>query len=145
MWDDLMSRIVGGPVDDGTHMPFLWAVVFPTSSLAGLANLVRSNRPLTPRLVIAALLNAGLFGVAIGAVLRHKYGADYDLMTLGIAILAGLGGNALLDFTVEMFKHLLKTEPLTLVHVIERIEKQFAGPGTPFKGDYSDASQQVII
>jgi hypothetical protein len=49
------------------------------------------------------------------------------------------------SFTVEIFKHLLKTEPLTLVHVIERIEKQFAGPGTPFKGDYSDASQQVII
>ena len=49
------------------------------------------------------------------------------------------------SFTVEMFKHLLKTEPLALVHVIESIEKQFAGPGTPFKGDYSDASQQVII
>jgi hypothetical protein len=49
------------------------------------------------------------------------------------------------SFTVEMFKHLLKTEPLTLVHVVESIEKQFAGPETPFKGDYSDASQQVII
>jgi hypothetical protein len=48
-------------------------------------------------------------------------------------------------FTVEMFKDLLKTEPLTLVDVIERIEKQFAGPEPPPYGTYSDASQQVIF
>ena len=49
------------------------------------------------------------------------------------------------SFTVEMFKDLLKTEPLALVAVIERIEKQFAEPETPSYGTYSDASQQVIF
>lgn len=49
------------------------------------------------------------------------------------------------SFTVEMFKDLLKTEPLALVAVIERIEKQFTGPEPPSYGTYSDDSQQVIF
>jgi hypothetical protein len=49
------------------------------------------------------------------------------------------------SFSVEMFKELLKTEPLALVAIIERIEKQFAGPENPSYGTCSDTSQQVIF
>ena len=49
------------------------------------------------------------------------------------------------SFSVEMFKNLLKTEPLALVAIIERIEKQFAGPENPSYGTCSDTSQQVIF
>jgi hypothetical protein len=93
---------------DNRH--WLLLVIFPTSSLAGLAALLRSGQKLNRRAVLSSLLNSGLFGVSVGAIMIHRYGMDSSHVILGISILAGLGGNALLDFSLELMRGLAKKQ-----------------------------------
>lgn len=79
--------------------------IFPVCSFAGLAALLRSHRELTKRAVASAILNSGFFGVAVAALMFQRYGADSSLyLTIGVSILAGLGGNTAVDFGIEMLK-----------------------------------------
>ena len=83
---------------------WLLLALFPTCSFAGLAALLRSKQPITKRALWSAVLNSGLFGVVVGAIMIHHFGTDALLLTFGIAVLSGLGGNTALDFGLEMLK-----------------------------------------
>ena len=78
---------------------------FSVSSLAGLAAYLRSNRELTVRGTISAMLNSGLLGLAI-AFLWYNYFNDNGNIwfMLGISLLAGLGGISVLDFVIQVAK-----------------------------------------
>ena len=63
------------------------------SSFAGLAELLRSGRPITPRAVIAAMLNSGLIGLALGLIwYTYFLGMGNIYFLVGVCTLAGLGG-----------------------------------------------------
>lgn len=74
------------------------------SSFAGLAELLRSGRPITTRAVLSAMLNSGLIGLAIGLVWYHKFLGDGNVYFLvGVCVLAGLGGATFIDFAISSF------------------------------------------
>lgn len=93
-------------MDDSTR--FLLSIVVPITSLAGLANLLRSEKDISVRAVLSVILNSGLFGLAIAAYLLSKLGADSFGLVLSISILSGLGGNAAIDFALELFKTVVR-------------------------------------
>ena len=75
------------------------------SSFAGLAELLRSGRPLTPRAIIAAILNSGLIGLSIGLLWYHYFlGQGNIYFLIGVCVLAGLGGSTAIDFMLAAFK-----------------------------------------
>lgn len=75
---------------------------FTIASLAGLAALLRSDKPLTWRMIIAAMLYSGIFGLMIGLCWYNYFGGSDNLYFLiGVSGLAGLGGTSLLDFVVQ--------------------------------------------
>ncbi|MEL0117197.1 MAG: hypothetical protein VW739_05745 [Pelagibacteraceae bacterium] len=80
------------------------------TSLAGLANLLRSNQPMTRRAVASVMLNSGLFGVAIAAWMFHSFGSEKFMLILAASILSGLGGNALVDFAIESVKSAIRAK-----------------------------------
>ncbi len=82
----------------------LLATLWPICSFAGLAALLRSEQPLTKRAVASAILNSGFFGVVVGAVMIHRFGSEALLLTFGIAVLSGLGGNTAVDFALELLR-----------------------------------------
>lgn len=83
----------------------LFGTTSALSSFAGLAELLRSGRPLTTRAVISAMLNSGLIGLAIGLTWYHKYLGEGNIYFLiGVCVLAGLGGATFVDFASTMFK-----------------------------------------
>ena len=89
---------------------WLVLIIFPTCSLSGLAALLRSNQPLTYRAIASAALNSGFFGVAVACLLIHYFGASALHITLGVSVLAGLGGNAALDFVLELLKSYVRSK-----------------------------------
>lgn len=90
------------------HMTFIekWQdhlillAIFPVCSVAGLAALLRSDRSITKRAVWSAVLNSGLIGVVVAALLIHQY--EMSPMVIGASILAGLGGNVVWEAILEM-------------------------------------------
>jgi hypothetical protein len=76
-------------------------LVLPVASLAGLASLLRSERDLNWRSVASAMINSGLFGTSIAMFGYNKW--DIWLL-LSLSILSGLGGNALVDFVIDLIK-----------------------------------------
>lgn len=75
---------------------------FSISSLAGLAALLRNGKPLTWRMVAAAVLYSGIFGLVIGLLWFNYFGGQDNIYFLiGVSGLAGLGGTTLLDFVVQ--------------------------------------------
>ena len=76
----------------------LLASVAAISSLAGLANYLRSDRPLTLRHVLSAMLYSGVLGFGVAACWMHFFGGNNVLFMIGVSGLAGLGGANLLDF-----------------------------------------------
>jgi len=75
---------------------------FSVSSLAGLASLLRSGKPLTWYAIFSAVLNGGLLGVAI-CLLWYNYFENNVFFLVGLCVLAGLGGMSLLDFILVIF------------------------------------------
>lgn len=69
---------------------------FAVSSLAGVAQLLRSHEELNVRVVLAALLYSGVIGMGIGLMLS-AYVQDVRIV-LGVSALAGAGGASVLDF-----------------------------------------------
>lgn len=89
---------------------YVLLALFPACSLAGLAALLRSRQRLTYRTVASAMLNSGILGVGAGCLHVHYYGQQSLLMTVGLSILGGLGGNAMLDFAIETLKNYIKSQ-----------------------------------
>lgn len=86
----------------GPLQTFLSAVA--VSSFAGLAALLRSNKEITLRSVLTAIIYSGTMGLTI-ALLWFNYGRDNVYFLLGVCALAGIGGTSLLDFIVLVLKH----------------------------------------
>ena len=75
---------------------------FSVASLAGLASLLRSGKPLDRRVVIAAMLYSGMFGLTIGLLWYNYFGGQDNIYFLvGVSGLAGLGGTSLLELLVH--------------------------------------------
>lgn len=78
---------------------------FGLSSFAGLAELLRSGRPVTWRNLLSATTNSGLIGLALGLVWYHYFlGQGNVYFLIGVCILAGLGGATMVDFILTIFK-----------------------------------------
>lgn len=88
---------------DDKLTPFqILAACFGLSSLAGVAALLRSNKILDPRTVIAAFLYSGLFGLVIGLVWFNYFAPANHYFLVGVSGLAGLGGVSLIDVLVQL-------------------------------------------
>jgi hypothetical protein len=77
---------------------------FAISSFAGLAALLRSGKALTWRIIVAAFLYSGIFGLVIGLLWYNYFGGDNNnniFFLIGVSGLAGLGGTSLLEFVVQ--------------------------------------------
>ena len=77
-------------------------------SLAGVAALLRSGQPLSRRAFWTALLNSGLFSLSIGSYVLWKMGEENFLFAVVLSVLAGLGGNALIDFALGVMRTMLQ-------------------------------------
>lgn len=87
----------------------LFGFAFGISSFAGLAALLRSGKSMSTRLIVSALLNSGLFGMAVAMCWRELYGdAKHPWFMLGVSLLAGLGGTSLIDFVFVAAKEALR-------------------------------------
>lgn len=86
----------------------LLSAIFPLTSVAGLAQLLRSGRPITKREVASVTLNSGLFGVSVAALLIHKFGVELWPLIVGISLLSGLGGNAMIDLALAALKRIVR-------------------------------------
>lgn len=87
---------------------FLLSIIFPVTSLAGLAQLLRNGKELTRRSVFSALLYSGLLGVGTAALMDHFYGAENWALILGLSVLSGLGGTSAVDMTGIMISKAIK-------------------------------------
>lgn len=82
-------------------------------ALAGLAAFLRTTKPdakITLRAVGAAMLNSSLFCGAICVLMFHHFGNESILLTIGVSILAGLGGNSAIGFALQMLEFLAKRQ-----------------------------------
>lgn len=78
---------------------------FGVSSFAGLAAALRANKKLTPWGVITAMLNSGLFGLGLALVWVQNFTVpENGAFVIGVCVFAGLGGNTMLDFALELVK-----------------------------------------
>jgi hypothetical protein len=76
------------------------------ASFAGLAALLRSGRRVTWLAVLSAMLNSALVGLAIATLWFTKFrDANDPYFLIGVCILAGLGGNTLLEFGLAVLRN----------------------------------------
>ena len=80
------------------------------SSVASLGAHLRTGGELTKRAFWTAVLNSGLLGVAIGAVLIWKVGYNHLPLIIAVSILAGLGGMSFVDFILGMARLAVKRQ-----------------------------------
>ena len=82
------------------------AAALAISSVGGLAALLRSNKPITVRAVLSALLYSGLVGLII-ALLWYNFfeGKGNIFFLLGVSGLAGIGGTTVLDLIIQLLKN----------------------------------------
>lgn len=84
----------------------LWLLLIcgPLGSLAGYAALLRSGQPLDKRAFIASILNSGLLAIAIAVGVFQYLGTQNPWLVILLSILSGLGGMAMIDFALALFK-----------------------------------------
>jgi hypothetical protein len=75
---------------------------FSIASLAGIAALLRSDKTLHWRTVLAAGLYSGLFGLVIGLIWYNYFAPANVWFLIGVSGLAGLGGVSLIDVLVQL-------------------------------------------
>jgi hypothetical protein len=76
---------------------------FALASFAGLAQLLRSGRPLGWRSVSSAILYSGIMGLLIGLFWWSQCGGDANpYFTIAVSGLAGIGGTSVLDFFLQI-------------------------------------------
>lgn len=93
-------------VMDRDDIDILWVCLITggLGSLGGLAAHLRMGGEVTRRAFATAMLNSGLFSLSIGCFVVWKMGFDDLILAIVVSVLAGLGGSALLDFVIGMFK-----------------------------------------
>jgi hypothetical protein len=91
---------------DNTVEPHqFFGLTFGVSSFAGLAASLRANKKLTAWAVATAMLNSGLFGLGLALVWVQNFTVpDNGAFVIGVCVFAGLGGNTMLDFALELVK-----------------------------------------
>ena len=82
------------------HCSFLAAV-------SGLAWLIRSDKPLTLRLIFATALSSGSFGWVIVHLFTDFY-PDRPNLVIGVCGLAGIGGTETVNFVAVTLPRLIK-------------------------------------
>lgn len=83
-------------------------VIFPISSFAGLAALMRTGRKMTWRSIFSSMLNSGLLGVAIACGMIHAFGPEHKFFIGFVSLMAGLGGNTAVEFGYGLFSKALR-------------------------------------
>ncbi len=101
-----MERIINAISDAGSNPWVIGLLAFFGASFAGLATQLRSGALLTPRSVLAAMLNSGFIGTII-ALIGYKTFADNLPYLVGMSLLAGIGGATMLDFVLQIVKRKL--------------------------------------
>lgn len=84
---------------------WLFIATFLMSSFAGLASLLRSGKNISTRSATSAMLNSGLLGLAFSLIWYKYYFIDNIYFLVGISLLAGLGGNTIIDFVLEVLRN----------------------------------------
>jgi hypothetical protein len=90
-------------VTPGLDPCYLFFLAFVISALAGLGNLLRSDKRLTTRLMISAVLNSGALGLVV-SMLLYSWFKDNTWFLLGLCLLAGLSGASILNFIVMIIR-----------------------------------------
>jgi len=92
------------------HADVLWLCLITGSigSIAGVAALLRSSGELDRRAFWASILNSGMFSTGISAFTIWHMGSEHMLLAISLSILAGLGGNDLLVFSLGVLRLIIK-------------------------------------
>ncbi len=77
---------------------------FALSSVGGLAALLRSNKKLTMRVVVSAVLYSGIMGLVMALISYRYFGIANPYFLLGVCGLAGIGGTTVIDFMLQLLK-----------------------------------------
>lgn len=96
-----------GPLRDHVT-PMAWTVAI--SSVGALAAQLQSNRKLTLRHVVGAVLTSGVAGLVVHTLLISRLHDDPWTLT-GVSALAGIGGASTLDFLLQAIKARLGVPP----------------------------------
>lgn len=107
----------------------LFSGIFFSSSLAGLAALLRSNQPLTMRRIVSALLNSGFIGTIIGLAWYSNYKDTNLAFLIAVSVLAGLGGSTTIDFAIQYARKKFGIAEAKAEAKIQ--EKQLNAPANP--------------
>lgn len=80
-------------------------------SLAGLAHLLRSGKPISVRNILSTILNSAISSLVIALIWFSYFRANDNIYFLvGISALAGLGGTSVADLLVTIFKRRINEE-----------------------------------
>lgn len=77
---------------------------FGVAAFAGLATHLREGKPVNTVSVLTAMLNSGILGLAFALLWYTKY-QDNIYFLIGMCLLAGLGGAAMIDFVIQRVKN----------------------------------------
>lgn len=95
-------------MDDHTdkfHPLHVLAAGFALSSLGGLAALLRSQKQLTVRNVVSAMLWSGLTGLLIALTWYNYFNDQGNIyFLLAVSGLAGIGGTTVVDLAMQVCK-----------------------------------------
>jgi hypothetical protein len=80
--------------------------IFGCSSLAGLTRLLKSNKALTPRIVVAATLSTGLYSLGMAFALWTYFEEQRAVLT-GLAILSGIGTQTSAEFIWSIVRNVI--------------------------------------
>lgn len=103
-------------MDDDRDPQLLVGLSFAVGALSGLAHLLQSKdldgKPvlLTIRVLLGAILNSGLFGMAIVLIWCYSgfAASTHWAFVLGLSALAGLGGQGAIDQSLKGLQRLLR-------------------------------------
>lgn len=79
---------------------------FGLASCAGLASLLRSERPLSPLKVASAMLNSGLLGLGLSLLWYERF-RDNIYALVGATVLAGMGGAPFVELVLGLLRNTL--------------------------------------
>jgi hypothetical protein len=132
-----VQKITSSAVKMATNTALFWFfVTFGVAALAGIASLLRSNKPADVRSCLTVALNSGLFGAGL-AMFWYEWwgGAEKPALMVGASVIAGLGGLALIEFFIAALREFL--------HNYARAAGSRFGGGSQNNGQY-DTPTTVI-
>jgi len=79
----------------------VFLAAFAVSALAGVAALLRTEKPLSVTRVLSAVLNSGMLGLTVALLWYIKFREEVFTL-LGCCALAGLGGMSTVELAVKL-------------------------------------------